>query len=298
MRPLLLLAGPCLVAAPALSQQPSSDARASVTVGTAAARRGQVAFGVLHVPAGVDSATDLPVAVINGARPGPTLALVAGSHGTEYTSIVALTRLIGQLDPRAIAGTVIVAPLVPGLLASHPALRIEIDPGESVVDLTRREADLALRTVRPVRGDLVVIRLATVRWVLVAAPEVARALGTLRSWTRAPWLGWGERLSGIAPARWLATHAPGAEPVVRCDSLMLQLALAKRGAGVALVPEPSASHYGLVPVKTSSALREDAGAWPSDDLFLVTHRALRQVPRVRVVWDLLMARVGERLGGR
>ena len=62
-----------------------------------------------------------------------------------------------------------------------------------------------------------------------------------------------------------------------------------------LVPEPSLSHYGLVPPRTSAALR-DGPAWPQDELFLVTHRALRKVPRVRVVWDLLVERVGERLG--
>jgi DNA-binding transcriptional LysR family regulator len=193
---------------------------------------------------------------------------------------------------------VIVAPLVPELLAAHPALRLEIDPGETVLDLTRREADLALRTLRPTRGDLVVTRLLTVRWVAVAAPEVARTLGALRSWADAPWVAWGERHSSVAPARWLATHARGCEPVVRSDSLVLQLALVRSGVGVALVPEPSVEHYGLVPVKTSAALREAASGWPSDELFLVTHRALRQVPRVRVVWDLLVARVRERLGGR
>jgi DNA-binding transcriptional LysR family regulator len=187
------------------------------------------------------------------------------------------------------AAEVIVAPLLPELIARHPALRVEIDPGENVLDLTRREADLALRTVRPVRGDLVVTRLATVRWVLVAAPEVARSLGSLRAWNDARWIGWGERRASLAPARWLATHARGVEPVVRSDSLMLQLALVRSGAGVALVPEPSARHYGLVPLKTSAALREGASAWPSDELFLVTHRALRQVPRVRAVWDLLGA---------
>lgn len=193
---------------------------------------------------------------------------------------------------------VIVAPLVPALRERHPGLRVEIDPGEVVRDLTRREADLALRTVRPTRGDLVVTRLATVRWVLAAAPELARSLGALRAWEDAPWVGWGERLSGVAPARWLAAHARGVDPVVRTDSLMLQLALVRRGAGVALVPEPSLSHYGLVPVKAGPALREAAGAWPTGELFLVTYRALRQVPRVRAVWDLLVARAGERIARR
>jgi DNA-binding transcriptional LysR family regulator len=193
---------------------------------------------------------------------------------------------------------VMIAPLVPELRERHPALRIDIHPGETVLDLTRREADLALRTVRPVRGDLVVTRIGAVRWVVVAAPEVARALGTLRAWSDAPWVGFGERLSSIAPARWLARHAPGAEPVVRSDSLTLQIALARRGVGVALVPEPSMAHFGLVPVKTGAGLREDAEAWPSDELFLVTHRALRQVPRVRVVWDLFADRIDRHLGGR
>jgi DNA-binding transcriptional LysR family regulator len=193
---------------------------------------------------------------------------------------------------------VIVAPLVPELRTRHPALHLEIHPGETVLDLSRREADLALRTVRPVRGDLVVTRLGEVRWVAVADPGVARRLGPLRDWADAPWVGFGERLSAVAPARWLATHARGAEPVVRTDSLMLQIALARKGVGVALVPEPSAEHYGLVPLKTSARLRDGTAPWPTDELFLVTHRALRQVPRVRVVWELLVERVGDRLGAR
>ena len=41
-----------------------------------------------------------------GAEPGPVLALVAGSHGTEYASIIALEKLIAQLNPADIAGTV------------------------------------------------------------------------------------------------------------------------------------------------------------------------------------------------
>jgi DNA-binding transcriptional LysR family regulator len=190
------------------------------------------------------------------------------------------------------AAEVVVAPLVPALRARHPALRLVIEPGESVVDLTRREADLALRTVRPTRGDLVMTRLAAVRWVPVAAPKLARALGTLRSWADAPWVGWGERLSGIAPARWLAAHAGGADVLVRSDSLILQLALVREGVGVALIPEPSVRHYGLVPVKTSKALHDRAAPLPTDELFLVTHRALRRVPRVSAVWDLLVERVG------
>ena len=40
------------------------------------------------------------------------LALVAGAHGTEYTSIIALEKLIETLNPTEISGTVIVVPLI------------------------------------------------------------------------------------------------------------------------------------------------------------------------------------------
>jgi uncharacterized protein len=82
------------------------------TVGTATAKPGQKATGLLQVPAGVDPATEIPVAVINGTKPGPTLALVAGSHGTEYASIIALQKMIQTFDPADLSGTVIIIPLV------------------------------------------------------------------------------------------------------------------------------------------------------------------------------------------
>src|SRR6266404_905183 len=86
--------------------------RPTFTVGTATAARGQKATGTIEVPAGSDAALSIPVAVFHGARPGPVLAIVAGSHGTEYTSIIALEKLITTLNPVEISGTVIIVPLI------------------------------------------------------------------------------------------------------------------------------------------------------------------------------------------
>jgi DNA-binding transcriptional LysR family regulator len=191
------------------------------------------------------------------------------------------------------AAEVVVVPLLPELLGRHPALSVDLEAGETTLDLTRREADLALRTVRPVRGDLVVTRLLGVAWVPAAAPKLARALGPLRSWTQAPWVGWGERFAGLGPARWLAKHVVR-EPTVRSESLRVQIAAVAAGVGIGLVPEPSLTHFGLVPLKLGAALRAAAAELPADELYLVTHRALRDVPRVRVVWDTLL----EHLAGR
>ena len=99
-----------LCCAASAAAQPA--AAPTFTVGTATAARGATAYGALLVPAGVDSALRIPVAVIHGARPGKVVAFVAGSHGTEYASIVAMQRLIARVDPARLTGTVIVVPLI------------------------------------------------------------------------------------------------------------------------------------------------------------------------------------------
>jgi hypothetical protein len=103
------------VLAPALSPglaAQNADPHATVTVGTATAKRGERAYGALVVPAGSDAGTIIQVAVINGAKPGRVVSFVSGAHGTEYTSIVALTKLIERIDPKKLSGTVIIVPLL------------------------------------------------------------------------------------------------------------------------------------------------------------------------------------------
>ncbi len=96
------------------------------TVGTANAARGATAYGAIDVPAGSDAATSMPVAVVNGAKPGPVVAFIAGSHGTEYASSMALTKLIARIDPKALSGTVIIAPLLN--VASFEQMTVHINP--------------------------------------------------------------------------------------------------------------------------------------------------------------------------
>src|SRR6202047_4313442 len=96
----------CVLCVAATAQQPT------LTVGTATTVTGQTITGFIEVSAGSDVGTNIPVAVIRGPKPGPTLALVAGAHGTEYASIIALEKLIQELNPADIFGTVIIVPLV------------------------------------------------------------------------------------------------------------------------------------------------------------------------------------------
>jgi len=97
-----------LVVVAVLAAQPSfAAAPGPLRVGEIVAQPGQQASGWLVVPDGVDPGTRIPVSVFNGAKPGPVLALIAGTHGSEYTSIVALQRVRARLDPARLAGSVI-----------------------------------------------------------------------------------------------------------------------------------------------------------------------------------------------
>ena len=104
----------------------SSGAKGTVTVGSASAARGVRAYGEIAVPAGSDAATTIQVAVMHGALPGPTVAFISGAHGTEYASVVALTRLIERINPQSLAGTVIVVPLLN--VASFEQMTVHTNP--------------------------------------------------------------------------------------------------------------------------------------------------------------------------
>jgi predicted deacylase len=79
-----------------------------ISVGPVQARPGDKASGVLMVPAHGDSGTTIPISVIRGSQPGPTLALIGGTHGSEVAPVIALQRLRSSLNPAEVRGTVLI----------------------------------------------------------------------------------------------------------------------------------------------------------------------------------------------
>lgn len=86
---------------------PLAPAQEILRVGDVSVSRGTKATGVLKILDGVDKGVEVPVSVIHGKDPGKVLALIAGTHGYEYTSIIALQRLLPKLDPSRMKGSVI-----------------------------------------------------------------------------------------------------------------------------------------------------------------------------------------------
>src|SRR6266516_4119171 len=73
------------------------------------------------------SGLELPCVVASGAKEGPRLALIAGIHGCEYSSISAVIRFLGTLDTHALRGTVTAVPVVnlPSFRARTPFVSLQ-----------------------------------------------------------------------------------------------------------------------------------------------------------------------------
>ncbi|SIS11929.1 succinylglutamate desuccinylase/aspartoacylase family protein [Natronorubrum thiooxidans] len=85
----------------------------TTTLGTASARPGEIDTGRLEVGETRDgSPFGLPVAVINGERSGKTLYMQAASDGDELNGVGVLQRVVPQLDPAEIAGTILIVGIV------------------------------------------------------------------------------------------------------------------------------------------------------------------------------------------
>ena len=178
--------------------------------------------------------------------------------------------------------SVFVAPALAKLRKRHPKISIEIDASTRARDLTRHEADLALRSVKLAGAELVATKVATSPWVVAASPAVAKK--PLARWDALPWITWDRDLASFHAARWLAEHLPTAEIALRTSDYASQLAAAAAGLGLVLAPVQYLEPAGLV----AMPLLPRTPAFPVDELWLVGHRALREVPRIAAVWTFLL----------
>ncbi len=185
-----------------------------------------------------------------------------------------------------------VVPALVRLRKRHPRIRVELDASMHFVDLTRREADLAIRSRRPQTGDLVSLKLGERRWSpMVAARGAGRAkpgAGAVKDWAAVPWIGWGDDMASFPPAAWVARHVPKDAIVLRTSHITTQVAAVAAGLGAALLPPAYARIVGLAPLRHAAALARSADELPSNETWLVGHRALRAVPRVAAVWSFLV----------
>ncbi|WP_207101487.1 LysR family transcriptional regulator [Paracoccus shandongensis] len=204
-------------------------------------------------------------------------------------------------DPGQVAGRVRVAvsefvgqevlpPMLARLRTRHSSLVLEVAASNSSADLTRQEADLALRMHRPTGEALVARKLGEVALGFFAHRDYLAARGVPQELADLAFhdlIGPDRSASDRRLAEAVLPAPVLARIVLRTDSHPGQLAAARAGLGIAVVQRP----VGLADPNLRSVLPELVLAHLP--LWLVTHRDLLDIPRVRAVFDHLAKDIGQ-----
>jgi DNA-binding transcriptional LysR family regulator len=205
------------------------------------------------------------------------------------TAALDLERIAAGRDSR-VSGTVritatealahqLVVPAINALRHAHPELQIDLTVGVRLLDIARRDADLAIRVARPAAPELVCRKLGEVGSSLYASQRYLAKQGAPRR---------GQGLGGFdvitytgAPAAarpfFMGESLEGARVAVRCDNPLIQMRAA-------------ANHLGIAEL---ACFLGDSGTdvmrvWPDEPpslrtAWLVVHQDLRRSARIKVV---------------
>ncbi|MDF1727902.1 MAG: LysR family transcriptional regulator [Sulfitobacter sp.] len=177
-------------------------------------------------------------------------------------------------------------PVLARLSAQHPGLRIEIVVDNSLSDLRRREADIAIRNVRPGGGDLFARKLREATARLYAAPALLDRLG--RPSEPANFAGADcVEIDGTGALREMMGRLGFPVDQMRfpwrTQNFTVSWEMVREGYGIGVVDERVGDADGAVERILPDL---EAARFP---VWLVAHRDVQRARRVRIVWDALAA---------
>lgn len=223
------------------------------------------------------------------------LAEALAEQGERLETLLEEARSVVSVQPEHLAGSVritttdtvlhaLVAPALAALRASHPQLDFEIATGNELANLTRRDADIALRATRKPPAHLVGKKLGVIRVALYAARRSKWTLDDALAGKPA-WIAPDDALPEHPSVLWRRRHAPALRPGYRVSSIQSVAELVGQGLGVGILPLFLAE--GRPDLRALSAELEDA----QTELWILTHPEARHVRRVAAVYGHLAQQV-------
>ena len=255
--------------------------------------------------AALEGALDAQIALrhSDGIRLTEAGEAVASAAVQIETAIADLSSRIGggASLPRGhvrIAATESTANFIYGGLArlreEHPEITFELVVSSSAIDLSRGDADLAVRMFRESRGDLITRKIGEMGWSVYASRRYLEKhpCPSIDSFEGHDLVGYAE-----APARspggvWLAAREEGARVVMRGTTVTTVMQSAMAGMGIAALP----CH-----VVDASLVRLTDEVIAKTEVFLLIPPAHRETVRVHIVGDAigdLFVREAASLSGR
>lgn len=160
----------------------------------------------------------------------------------------------------------------------HPHIVVDIVMTNSILDLNRRDADIAIRPTTTPEAHLVGRRLADIRFGVFAAESYLKSRGQLKLSSH-KWIGFDSSLLSTPPGRWFDSNVPTGNVCLRGDSFVAIKVAAENAMGLALLPHYLGEGSSLLQPLVASISELTTGLW------LLTHPDLIRSARVHAFMD-------------
>jgi DNA-binding transcriptional LysR family regulator len=214
------------------------------------------------------------------------MAAAASAAARDIDGLVSGEGGVVRVTVSELVGIEVIPPMMARFRTAHPGIDVELALSNRNEDLTRRDADVAVRMARPTQNSLVAKKVGELRLGFHATPEYLAAHGAPTSIDELE----GHTLIGFDRAypeiaKELSLGAIG-RPVTRdlfayrTDNDVAQLAAIRAGVGIGVCQTQIARRAGLVPI----APELFGFTLP---IWICMHETLRGSPRMRLMFDHL-----------
>lgn len=219
----------------------------------------------------------------------PAARMQAAAMAAAQAAAGADTGLAGsvRLTASEVVSALVLPPMLARLARRHPEIQVELVASNQLDNLLEREADIAVRMLRPTQGTLIARHLAD--WPLGlyahqsllagrAPPREDDSTAALAAW---PWIGFDQSTQVIEGFRAAGREVDRRFFHLRCDNQIVAFQALCAGVGLGAALQPLAARQpALVRVLPGLPL-------PQLPVWLTAHRELRASPRLRLVFDAL-----------
>jgi DNA-binding transcriptional LysR family regulator len=209
----------------------------------------------------------------------------AGAHGIARLAKAAHAPLVGRVTlsaPPVLVTHLLVTQLT-RFRAEYPDIRLSLSAQGQQVSLSRREADVAVRLVRPRESGSMTRKVGAMAFGLYAHRSYAH-LGAPERWQ---FIAFDQNFADMPQQRWLLGIA-GDRPVA-CELNHIDEHLIAARAGIGVVGLPC-----FIGDRDQDLVRIDEKVPPfGRDVWLLVHRDLRKTPAVRAVMDFVAGAISE-----
>jgi DNA-binding transcriptional LysR family regulator len=191
-------------------------------------------------------------------------------------------------------GSIWLTPRIAEFVELYPEIETTLLLDDNELDLSMREADVAIRLRRPTQPDLIQRKLFTVHHHLYASPEYIRKFGipkTVEDLDKHKIVVFGQAPVWLVTVNWLETAGRAEDnprpPVLRVNSAYGLRRAVEAGVGIASLPDYIVSReLGLVQIDVQSET-------PSFDTYFVYPEELKDTKRVVVFRDFIVSKAKE-----